>query len=60
MKKTIEDLKTRIYHDLRVNEKCLKESTSDSISSMLKLWIKYDEELLATIKEIEISNEENI
>lgn len=49
---TIKFIKEIIKHDIKVNERCLEEETSVKIVEILRLQVKYDNELL------EIANEE--
>lgn len=53
----MEDLIIKIESDLEVNKICLKEETSKYMQKILKLWIKYDEELLAIIKKEKIKGD---
>lgn len=49
----MEELVMKIESDIEINKRCLKEETSETMKSMLKIWIKYDEELLTIIRRIE-------
>lgn len=36
----------KIKHDIDVNKRCLQEESYDYVKRIIKLWLKYDEELL--------------
>lgn len=48
----MEKLKNKIEHDIKINERCLKEFTHPAIKKLLELWNKYDEELLEVLEEM--------
>lgn len=48
----MEELQKKIELDREINLKCLQEETTSEIKAILKLWIKYDEELLALIRKV--------
>lgn len=43
---TIKFIKEKLEHDIKVNERCLKEPTDTDFRRLLTLWIKFDKELL--------------
>ena len=47
----IEKIKIKIEHDIKVNERCLKEEIQPLTKRLLELWIEYDKELLELLKE---------
>lgn len=47
------ELENKIKLDREINLKCLNEETIPEIKAILKLWIKYDEELLALVRKEE-------
>ena len=47
------ELENKIKLDREINLKCLQEETIPEIKAILKLWIKYDEELLGMIRKVE-------
>lgn len=49
----MEELIIKIENDIRVNERCLQEEVDVAIRRLLRLWISYDEELLAIIRRME-------
>ncbi len=50
----MDEIITRIELDIEINKKCLELETTEYIKRVLKLWIKYDEELLAFIKKVQL------
>ena len=50
----MEELKSKILLDIEINKKCIEQDIDNVLKKMLKLWIKYDEELLALIKKLEV------
>ena len=47
----MEELIVKIEHDISVNFKCLEEGNLHPFTvELIKLWIKYDEELLEIIR----------
>lgn len=51
------ELENKIKLDREINLKCLQEETIPEIKAILKLWVKYDEELLGLIRKAEYNNE---
>ena len=51
------DLENKIKLDREINLKCIQEETIPEIKAILKLWIKYDEELLGLIRKAKYNNE---
>ena len=49
----MEGLIIKIENDIKINERCLNEEVDLNIKKLLRLWISYDEELLAIIKKVE-------
>lgn len=49
----MEELIIKIETDIAVNKRCLQEDTGSNLRKILKLWIKYDEELLAIIRRLQ-------
>lgn len=52
----MEELENKIKLDREINLKCLQEETTSEVKAILKLWIKYDEELLSLIKKTQIES----
>ena len=48
-------LESRVLLDIEINKRCLKEETSSIIRKLLELWLKYDYELLALIREDDVN-----
>ena len=48
-------LESKVKLDIEINKKCLQEETSNLVRKILELWLKYDYELLALIKEDKIN-----
>lgn len=49
-------LESKILLDIEVNKRCLQEETSELVRSMLELWLTYDYELLALIREDDVND----
>lgn len=48
----IKTIKEKLEHDIKVNERCLKEELKDKdFIRMLELWIKFDKALLDIVSE---------
>ena len=43
---TIKFIKEKLEYDIKVNERCLEEPADTDFRRLLKLWIKFDKELL--------------
>ena len=41
----------KIETDIKVNERCLQEEIDPYVKELLKIWIKYDQELLQMLLE---------
>lgn len=49
----MEELIIKIENDIKINERCLEEKDADVyVRSLLRLWINFDEELLAIIRRL--------
>ena len=44
-------LENKILLDIEINKRCLSEETNELVKKILELWLKYDYELLALIRE---------
>lgn len=53
----MEELIIKIESDLAINKRCMEEEMHPSIRKMLDIWTKYDEELLAIIRSMQIRGE---
>lgn len=49
----MEELIIKLEHDIKVNERCLKEEVDINIKRLLRLWISFDEELLEIIRRLD-------
>lgn len=52
MKNMVEN---KILMDIEINKRCLKEETSSIVRKLLELWLKYDYELLALVREEDVN-----
>lgn len=48
------ELEQKILLDYEITKRCLDEDIPGLIKNVLKIWLKYDEELLAIIRKEEI------
>lgn len=44
-------LESKILLDIEINKRCLQEETDTLVKKILELWLKYDYELLALVRE---------
>ena len=51
----MQELIDKINLDIEINKHCIDLDVSKQIKNILKLWIKYDEELLSLIRKVEIN-----
>ena len=51
------ELITKIKLDIDVNYRLLKEDLPEYLIKFIKLWIKYDEELLKLVEKVSITEE---
>ena len=47
----MEEAILKIETDIKVNERCLQEEIDPYVKELLKMWTKYDEELLQMLSE---------
>ena len=48
-------LENKILLDIEINKRCLEEETSEAVKKLIELWLEYDYELLALIKEDDVN-----
>ena len=48
-------VENKILLDIEINKRCLMEDTPEIVRKLLELWLKYDYELLALIKEEDVN-----
>lgn len=56
MKNMVEN---KILMDIEINKRCLKEETSSIVRKLLELWLKYDYELLALVRDDDVIDWDN-
>lgn len=44
-------MEDKILLDIEINKRCIEEETNSVIKRLLELWLEYDYELLALLKE---------
>lgn len=48
-------IESKILLDIEVNKRCLAEETDILVKKILELWLKYDYELLALVREDDVN-----
>lgn len=48
-------IESKILLDIEINKRCLQEETNALIKRLLELWLKYDYELLALVREDDVN-----
>lgn len=48
-------LENKILLDIEINKRCLEEETNEIVKKILRLWLEYDYELLALLKEDDVN-----
>lgn len=48
-------IESKILLDIEINKRCLAEETDILVKKILELWLKYDYELLALVREDDVN-----